>query len=114
MGLGYSCAAAHSTTRSLECVGSTRAVWEAVDMKDRKIARVEFSEVFEPHSSRPSSNEPLKVEVRGIEPLSLGDRSGLLRAQPAVNLASRLPPAEDLSASPGAMSGSDPRADPSP
>jgi len=57
MALGYSCAAAHSTTRSLECVGSTRAVWEAVDLKDRKIAPAEFSEVLEAHSSRPSSNE---------------------------------------------------------
>jgi len=83
-------------------------------MKDRKIARAEFSEVFEPHSSHPSSNEALKVEVRGIEPLSLGDRSGLLRAQPVVDLASRLPPAEDLSASPGAVSGGGPRAEPSP
>ena len=32
--------------------------------------------------SRPSSIKALKVEVRGIEPLSLGDHSGLLRAQP--------------------------------
>jgi hypothetical protein len=90
------------------------AVWEAVDMKDQKIAPAEFSEMFEPHSSRPSSNKGLKVEVGGIEPPSPGDRSGLLRAQPVVNLASRLPPAEDLSASPGAVSEGGPRAEPSP
>jgi hypothetical protein len=47
-------------------------------------APAEFSEVFEPHSSRPSSNKRLKVEVGGFEPPSPGDLSGLLRAQPAV------------------------------
>ena len=56
----------------------------------------------------------ISVEVRGIEPLSLGDRSGLLRAQPVVDLASRLPPAEDLSASPGSLSGGGPRTEPPP
>jgi hypothetical protein len=90
------------------------AVLEAVYIKERRIGRVEFSEVFTPLFSRPSSNKRLKVEVRGIEPLSPGDRSGLLRAQPVVNLASRLPPAEDLSASPGAVSAGGPRAEPSP
>jgi hypothetical protein len=72
------------------------------------------SDVFAPLFSGTSSNEGLKVEVGGIEPPSPGDRSGLLRAQPAVNLASRLPPAEDLSASPGAVSGRGPRAEPTP
>jgi hypothetical protein len=90
------------------------AVLEAVYIKDRRIGRAKFSDVFAPLFSRPSSNKGLKVEVRGIEPLSLGDRSGLLRAQPAVDLASRLPPAEDLSASPGAVSAGGPRAEPSP
>jgi site-specific DNA recombinase len=90
------------------------AVLEAVYIKDRRIRRAEFSEVFAPLFSRPSSNKTLKVEVRGIEPLSPGDRSGLLRAQPAVDLASRLPPAEDLSASPGAVSEGGPRAEPTP
>jgi hypothetical protein len=89
------------------------AVLEAVYIKDRRIGRAKFSDVFAPLFSRPSSNKGVKVEVRGIEPLSLGDRSGLLRAQPAVDLASRLPPAEDLSASPGAMSLEGPRAEPS-
>jgi hypothetical protein len=41
------------------------AVWEAVDMKDQNIAPAEFSEMFEPHSSRPSSNKGLKVDPRG-------------------------------------------------
>jgi hypothetical protein len=79
-----------------------------------KIARAEFSDVVAPVFSRPSSNKGLKVEVGGIEPPSPGDRSGLLRAQPVVDLASRLPPAEDLSASPGAVSAGGPRAEPSP
>jgi site-specific DNA recombinase len=90
------------------------AVLEAVYIKDRKMGRAEFSEVFGPLFSRPSSNKALKVEVGGIEPPSPGDRSGLLRAQPAVDLASRLPPAEDLSASPGAVSEGGPRAEPTP
>jgi hypothetical protein len=46
------------------------AVWETMDMKDRRIPRAEFSEVFEPHSSRPSSHEALKVDPRGFEPLT--------------------------------------------
>jgi len=45
----------------------------------------------------------------GIRTPVLGDRSGLLRAQPRLVLASRLPPAEHLSASPGSMSGGGPR-----
>jgi len=90
------------------------AVLEAVYVKGRTFRRAEVSEVFTPLFSRPSSNKPLKVEVGGIEPPSPGDRSGLLRAQPVVNLASRLPPAEDLSASPGAVSEGGPRAEPSP
>jgi site-specific DNA recombinase len=90
------------------------AVVDAVFVADRRLVRAEFSEVFAPLFSRPGSNKPLKVEVGGVEPPCRGDRSGLLRAQPAVDLASRLPPAEHLSASPGAMSGGGPRAEPSP
>jgi site-specific DNA recombinase len=39
------------------------AVLEAVYIRNRKIGRVEFSEVFAPLFSRPSSNKALKVEV---------------------------------------------------
>ena len=46
------------------------AVLEGVYIKDRKIDRAEFSEVFAPLFSRPSSNKALKVEVRGFEPLT--------------------------------------------
>ena len=46
------------------------AVLEAVYVKDRRIWRAEFSEVFAPLFSRPSSNKPLKVELRGFEPLT--------------------------------------------
>ena len=59
------------------------AVLRAVYIKDRRIGRTEFSEVFAPLFSRPSSNKALKVEVRGFEPLCSGDHLGLLRAQPA-------------------------------
>jgi site-specific DNA recombinase len=90
------------------------AVLEAVYIKDQRIGRAEFAEVFAPLFSRPSSNKALKVEVGGIEPPSPGDRSGLLRAQPVEDLASRLPPAERLSASPGELSDGGPRAEPQP
>ncbi len=56
------------------------AVLEAVYVKDRKIARAEFSEVFAPLFSRPSSNKRLKVELPGIEPGSPDVVAGLLRA----------------------------------
>jgi hypothetical protein len=41
------------------------AVHEAVYIRDRKIGRVEFSEVFAPLFSRPSSNKTLKVDLAG-------------------------------------------------
>lgn len=41
------------------------AVLEAVYIKDRKIGRAEFSEVFAPLFSRPSSNKTLKVDLAG-------------------------------------------------
>jgi hypothetical protein len=43
---------------------------QAVYIKDRRIGRTQFSEVFAPLFSRPSSNKALKVEVRGFEPLT--------------------------------------------
>jgi hypothetical protein len=45
------------------------AVLEAVYIRDGKIGRAEFSEVFAPFS-RPSSNKALKVDPRGFEPLT--------------------------------------------
>ena len=41
------------------------AVLEAVYIKDRKIGRAEFSDVFAPLFSRPSSNKRLKVDLAG-------------------------------------------------
>jgi site-specific DNA recombinase len=46
------------------------AVLEAVYIKDGRIRRAEFSEVFAPLFSRPSSNKALKVDPRGFEPLT--------------------------------------------
>ena len=46
------------------------AVLEAVYIKDRRIGQAEFSEVFAPLFSRPSSNKRLKVDPRGFEPLT--------------------------------------------
>jgi hypothetical protein len=43
------------------------AVLEAVYIRNRKIGRVEFSEVFAPLFSRPSSNKALKVDPRVCE-----------------------------------------------
>jgi DNA invertase Pin-like site-specific DNA recombinase len=41
------------------------AVLQAVYIKDRRIGRTEFSEVFTPLFSRPSSNKALKVDLAG-------------------------------------------------
>jgi hypothetical protein len=41
------------------------ALLKAVYIKDRRIGRAEFSEVFEPLFSRPSSNRALKVDLAG-------------------------------------------------
>jgi site-specific DNA recombinase len=46
------------------------AVLDAVYIKDRRIGRAEFSDVFAPLFSRPSSNKALKVDPRGFEPLT--------------------------------------------
>jgi hypothetical protein len=46
------------------------AVLEPVYIRDRKIGRLEFSEVFAPLFARPSSNKALKVDPRGFEPLT--------------------------------------------
>jgi hypothetical protein len=46
------------------------AVLKAVYLKDRRIDRTEFSEVFAPLFFRPSSNKALKVDPRGFEPLT--------------------------------------------
>ena len=46
------------------------AVLEAVFIRDRRVGRAEFSEVFAPLFSRPSSNKALKVDPRGFEPLT--------------------------------------------
>jgi hypothetical protein len=56
------------------------AVLQAVYIKDRRIGRTEFSEVFAPLFPRPSSNKALKVELPGIEPGSPNAGIGLLRA----------------------------------
>ena len=44
------------------------AVLQDVYIKDRRISRTEFSEVFAPLFSRPNSNKALKVEVGGLYP----------------------------------------------
>jgi site-specific DNA recombinase len=78
--LAGNCHAAYLKARPSVRGRFNEAVLEAIYVKDRRIARAEFSEVFAPLFSRPSSNRPLKVEVRGLEPLSSGDHLGLLRA----------------------------------
>jgi site-specific DNA recombinase len=55
------------------------AVLEAVHIKDRKISRAEFSEIFAPLFSRPSSNKALKVDLRGHYSNSVEDLQALLR-----------------------------------
>jgi len=69
--LAGNCHAAYLKARPSVRRRFNQAVLEAVYVKDRKIARAEFSEVFAPLFSRPGSNKTLKVEVPGIEPLPL-------------------------------------------
>src|SRR6266545_3203800 len=66
--LAGNCHAAYLKARPSVRRRFNQAVLEAVYVKDRKIARAEFSEVFAPLFSRPSSNKTLKVELGGIEP----------------------------------------------
>ena len=68
--LAGNCLAAYLKARPSVRRRFNEAVLEAVYVKDRRLARVEFSEVFEPLFSRPSSNKPLKVDPRGFEPLT--------------------------------------------
>jgi site-specific DNA recombinase len=68
--LAGNCHAAYLKARPSVRRRFNEAVLEAVYVKDRRIARAEFSEVFAPLFSRPSSNKELKVEVRGFEPLT--------------------------------------------
>ena len=69
--LAGNCHAAYVKARPSVRRRFNEAVLEAVYVKDRKIPRAEFSEVFAPLFSRPSSNKALKVEVRGVEPPDL-------------------------------------------
>jgi site-specific DNA recombinase len=109
--LAKDCAASYRKARPEVRKMWNRAFFRTIRVRDGAIADFTYKEPF---ASLLGSHKGSMVEVRGIEPLSLGDRSGLLRAQPAVDLASRLPPAEDLSASPGAVSGGGPQAEPPP
>jgi hypothetical protein len=68
--LAGNCHAAYLKARPNVRRRFNEAVLEAIYVKDRKLARAEFSEVFAPLFSRPSSNKPLKVDPRGFEPLT--------------------------------------------
>jgi site-specific DNA recombinase len=68
--LAGSCHAAYLKARPSVRRRFNVAVLEAVYIRDRKIGRVEFAEVFTPLFSRPSSNKRLKVDPRGFEPLT--------------------------------------------
>jgi hypothetical protein len=68
--LASSCHAAYRKSRPSVRRRFNQAVLEAVYVKDRAVARAEFSEVFAPLFSRPSSNRPLEVVPTGFEPVS--------------------------------------------
>jgi hypothetical protein len=63
--LASNCNAAYLKARPSVRRRFNEAVLEAVYVKNRKIARTEFTEVFAPLFSRPSSNKRLKVDLRG-------------------------------------------------
>ena len=67
--------AGNSHTAYLKARSSVRrrfnkAVLKAVLIKDRRIGRAKYSEVFAPLFSRPSSKKAPKVDPRGVEPLT--------------------------------------------
>jgi DNA invertase Pin-like site-specific DNA recombinase len=68
--LAGNCHAAYLKARPSVRRRFNQAVLEAVYVKDRRIARAEFSEVFAPLFSRPRSNKPLQVVPTGFEPVS--------------------------------------------
>ncbi len=68
--LAGNCHAAYMKARPSVRRRFNQAVLEAVYVKDRKMGRAEFSEVFAPLFSRPGSNKPLKVVPTGFEPVS--------------------------------------------
>jgi site-specific DNA recombinase len=68
--LAGNCYAAYMKARLPVRRRFNQAVLEAVYVKDRKVARAEFSEVFAPLFSRPGSNKPLQVVPTGFEPVS--------------------------------------------
>ncbi len=68
--LAGNCHAAYLKARPPVRRRFNQAVLEAVYVKDRRIARAEFSEVFAPLFSRPGSNKPLEVVPTGFEPVS--------------------------------------------
>jgi site-specific DNA recombinase len=68
--LAGNCHAAYLKARPSVRRRFNQAVLEGVYVKDRKVARAEFSDVFAPFFSRPSSNKALKVVPTGFEPVS--------------------------------------------
>jgi len=77
--LAGNCHAAYLKARPSVRRRFNAALLEAVFVKDRAIVRAEFSEVFAPLFSRPSSNRTLKVDLRGQYSNSLENLQALLR-----------------------------------
>lgn len=63
IGLAGNCHAAYLKARPKVRRRFNETLLETVYVKDGRISRREFTEVFDPHFSRPSSNKPLKVDV---------------------------------------------------
>jgi site-specific DNA recombinase len=70
IGLAGNCHAAYLKARPSVRRRFNQAVLEAVYVKDRKVARAEFSEVFAPLFLRAGSNKRLQVVPTGFEPVS--------------------------------------------
>lgn len=68
--LAGNCHAAYLKARPSVWRRFNDALLDAVRVKDRKITRAEFSEVFAPLFSRASSNKALKVVLRFFERLA--------------------------------------------
>ncbi len=81
LGLAKDCAASYRKAKPEVSKMWNRAFFRTILVRDGKIAGFTYEEPF---ASLLGSHKGSMVEVGGFEPPCLGDRSGLLRAQPAV------------------------------
>jgi hypothetical protein len=84
MRFATNCATAYARATAPTRRRFNQAVFTRIDIRDGKIADVEYHPPFELLFSSSEFEYGDLVEVAGIEPASFGTSPGLLRAQPAL------------------------------